>query len=119
MSFKINLESATITSKIGRYHINIPHEERLCKICNSGDVESETHLLLSCKAYEQSRANLRSSLENASSDEINLNSLFVNSICPLNSFQYYKSFHAQIVICKSPSLSQFLLYTVCNALAIL
>ena len=26
------------------------------------------------KAYEQSRANLRSSLENASSDEINLNS---------------------------------------------
>ena len=50
------------------------YEERLCKICNSGEVENETHLLLSCKAYEQSRANLRSSLENASSDEINLNS---------------------------------------------
>ena len=59
--------------EIGRYQ-NIPCEERLCKICNSGEVENETHLLLSCKAYEQSRANLRSSLENASSDEINLNS---------------------------------------------
>ena len=59
--------------EIGRYQ-NIPREERLCKICNSEEVENETHLLLSCKAYEQSRANLRSSLENASSDEINLNS---------------------------------------------
>jgi hypothetical protein len=51
--------------EIGRYQ-NIPREERLCKICNSEEVENETHLLLSCKAYEQSRANLRSSLENAS-----------------------------------------------------
>jgi hypothetical protein len=45
-----------------------------CEICNSGEVENETHFLLFCKAYEHSREDLRSSLENASSNEIKLNS---------------------------------------------
>ncbi|CAB3993421.1 Hypothetical predicted protein [Paramuricea clavata] len=70
---RLRVSNHDLQIEIGRYQ-NIPREERLCKICNSGEVENETHLLLSCKAYEQSRANLRSSLENASSDEINLNS---------------------------------------------
>ena len=70
---RLRVSNHNLQIEIGRYQ-NIPREERLCKICNSGEVENETHLLLSCKAYEQSRANLRSSLENASSDEINLNS---------------------------------------------
>ena len=59
--FRVSNHSLQI--EIGRYQ-KIPREERLCPICNSGEVESETHLLLSCKAYEHSRENLRSSFEN-------------------------------------------------------
>ena len=57
---RFRVSNHNLQIEIGRYQ-NIPREERLCKICNSGEVENETHLLLSCKAYEQSRANLRSS----------------------------------------------------------
>jgi hypothetical protein len=74
----LRVSNHNLQIEIGRYQ-NIPREERLCKICNSGEVENETHLPLSCKAYEQSRANLRSSLENASSDEINLNSQILSA----------------------------------------
>ena len=75
------LESATITSKLRSVDtkIYIPREECLCEICNSGEVESETHFLLYCKSYEHSREDLRSSLENASSNEIKLNSETLSS----------------------------------------
>ena len=68
--FRVSNHSLQI--EIGRYQ-NIPREERLCPICNSGEVESETHLLLSCKAYEHSRENLRSTFENTPSNGIRLN----------------------------------------------
>ncbi|CAB4039667.1 Hypothetical predicted protein [Paramuricea clavata] len=69
--FTVSIHNLQI--EIGRYQ-NIPREERLCEICNSGEVENETHFLLFCKAYEHSREDLRSSLKNASSNEIKLNS---------------------------------------------
>ena len=70
---RFRVSSHNLQIEIGRYQ-NIPREERLCEICNSGEVENETHFLLFCKAYEHSREDLRSSLENASSNEIKLNS---------------------------------------------
>ena len=33
----------------------IPPEERLCLICNSGEIEDESHFLLFCNKYEQLR----------------------------------------------------------------
>ncbi len=38
----------------GRYR-NIPKENRLCKICNTGDVEDEIHFTLHCPALIQIR----------------------------------------------------------------
>jgi hypothetical protein len=70
---RFRVSSHNLQIEIGRYQ-NIPREERLCEICNSGEVENETHFLLFCKAYEHSREDHRSSLENASSNEIKLNS---------------------------------------------
>ena len=33
----------------------IPPEERTCLICNNGEVEDETHFLLTCSKFEQHR----------------------------------------------------------------
>ena len=35
----------------GRYK-DIPREQRLCKLCNSGEVEDEFHVAFACKTYE-------------------------------------------------------------------
>ena len=34
----------------------IPRDERLCLLCDLGDVEDQHHLLLDCPAYTQERA---------------------------------------------------------------
>ena len=49
--------------KTGRYvRPRLPPEQRLCLICNSGEVENEIHFLLFCQRYEQARQNLYSSI---------------------------------------------------------
>ena len=35
----------------GRYE-NVSREQRFCKLCNTGEVENEYHLALSCPKYE-------------------------------------------------------------------
>ena len=34
---------------------SVPPEQRLCLLCNNGDIEDETHFLLSCGIYDQAR----------------------------------------------------------------
>jgi len=46
-SHKLEIES-------GRFH-NIPRENRLCKLCQQGVVESEFHFLLCCNRYHTLR----------------------------------------------------------------
>jgi hypothetical protein len=48
---------------IGRYQ-KIPREERLCEICQSGEVEDEYHFANSCKAYSNQRENFYTTLRN-------------------------------------------------------
>ena len=38
-------------------------EERTCLICNTGDIENETHFLCKCSAYEIPRHNLYNIIE--------------------------------------------------------
>ena len=38
----------------GRYE-NTPREQRICKLCHSGDVENELHFALTCQKYEYLR----------------------------------------------------------------
>ena len=41
----------------GRYR-NIPISERLCIICNDGEIEDEIHFVCSCAAYSDFRSDL-------------------------------------------------------------
>jgi hypothetical protein len=49
--------------ELGRYQ-KIPREERLCEICQSGEVEDEYHFANSCKAYSNQRDNFYTTLRN-------------------------------------------------------
>ena len=42
--------------EFGRYQ-NIPREERICKLCNSGEIEDEFHFSLVCHQYSEIRRN--------------------------------------------------------------
>ena len=46
---------APIALETGRYQ-NVPYEERLCTICNSGNIEDEFHCFMSCSAYNDLKA---------------------------------------------------------------
>ena len=47
----------------GRYE-NVSREQRFCKLCNTGEVENEYHLALSCPKYEELRNNSNNILKN-------------------------------------------------------
>ena len=48
---KIRCSDHSLEIEKGR-HLIIPREERICKICNSGEVENEHHFLIECQSYE-------------------------------------------------------------------
>ena len=43
--------------EMGR-HYDLPYAARLCQFCNSGDVESEEHLMSKCSKYKSLRDEL-------------------------------------------------------------
>jgi hypothetical protein len=47
----------------GRYK-NVSREQRICKLCSTGEVENEYHLALSCPKYEELRNNSNNILKN-------------------------------------------------------
>ena len=46
------LRSCTLTLMVetGRYH-SIPYDEKICKLCNTNEVEDEAHLVFTCPYY--------------------------------------------------------------------
>ena len=48
---KIRCSDHSLEIEKGR-HLNIPREERICKICKTGEVENEHHFLIECQCYE-------------------------------------------------------------------
>ena len=52
MSFRISAHKLEI--EFGRYK-NIPALNRICKVCSSGEVEDERHLIFSCNKYSSLR----------------------------------------------------------------
>ena len=51
---KIRGGSNRLRIETGRWS-TIPKEERFCEICNNGEVEDETHFILSCPASRNLR----------------------------------------------------------------
>ena len=50
----------------GRYQ-NMPQEERLCKLCDSNEVEDEYHFAMSCKTYNSLRNDFLNTTNNVNS----------------------------------------------------
>ena len=59
----------------GRYE-NIPREERICKLCDSGEVENEFHFAATCQKYQHLRDNSNSTLKNMFDLNIMLHGFF-------------------------------------------
>jgi hypothetical protein len=57
--------------ELGRYKY-ISREDRICKVCQSGEVETEHHFLTSCEAYSSLRENLLNDLESDPTNETDL-----------------------------------------------
>ena len=55
MSFRISAHKLEI--EVGRYK-NIPDLNRICKVCSSGEVEDERHLIFNCNKYSSLRHSL-------------------------------------------------------------
>ena len=53
---KFRCSDHTLEIEVGR-HKNLKVEDRVCKLCDNGDVESEMHFLAFCPAYTQIRNN--------------------------------------------------------------
>lgn len=61
---KIRVSAHSLYVEKGRY-LNIPLEDRLCRCCNSSEIEDELHFLLSCPAYDQARINFIHKINNS------------------------------------------------------
>ena len=51
---QIRLGILPLHIETGRFN-NIDRDERLCKICNNGEIEDELHFLFNCSTYEAER----------------------------------------------------------------
>ena len=55
---RFRLSNHKLLIELGRYQ-KIPRKERLCNICQSGEVEDEHHFANPCEAYRNIRENFR------------------------------------------------------------
>ena len=60
---RFRISNHKLMIECGRYH-NIPHDQRICKLCTSNEIENEEHLLFSCQAYDNIRQNILTGLPN-------------------------------------------------------
>ena len=63
MMAKLQTSSHTLMCEMGR-HYDLPYAARLCQICNSGDVESEEHVMSKCSEYKSLRDELHIRVNN-------------------------------------------------------
>ena len=58
---KFRISNHKLLVQYGRYQ-NIPHEQRLCTLCYSNEVEDEYHFTLTCERFSALRSSLLASL---------------------------------------------------------
>ena len=71
-STQLQLSNHKLMIELRRYK-NISREDRICKVCQSGEVETEHHFITSCEAYSSLRENILNDLENYLTSETDLN----------------------------------------------
>ena len=54
---KLRLGTLDLEIEKSRHH-NVPRDERLCKLCNSGEVEDVIHFILNCEKLSYARENI-------------------------------------------------------------
>ena len=85
---KFRSGTAPLRIETGRY-TGEREEDRLCRVCDSGEVENELHAIIRCPAYCDIRAELYSAAVKADSnfmdftDDIKLSFIFSRSIIVL------------------------------------
>ena len=57
MIFKLKSGSLPLKVESGR-HLNIPRENRICEICNTGQIEDKFHFCFDCPALKEERQQL-------------------------------------------------------------
>ncbi len=71
----------------GRWQ-NKPVEERICKVCESGEVENEFHFIFSCTLYNNIRTNFLQNIGN-----------IIPNIRELNEVSQVKTFMSKTFLC--------------------
>ena len=65
---KLRISAHRLAIETGRYTRPItPISERVCTLCNSGDIEDEPHLVLKCNFFKEQRTKLQNDIHNFSS----------------------------------------------------
>ena len=87
---KIRLSAHNLEIEKGR-QLSIPTNERLCKICNSGNIEDEQHFLFSCHKYSFVRDQYKIKLSNILNRDITtFNNNFLKECLNSNSYKVLK-----------------------------
>ena len=74
---RFRISNHNLLIELGRYQ-NLAQEERLCKVCSSGEIETECHFLTSCKAYDHIRETFLNSLKNSLVPETSQNTQHIS-----------------------------------------
>ena len=69
---RLRTSSHTLHIETGRF-IKTPPELRLCQLCESGEIEDETHFLTTCSLYKSERDKLFTYIENTCQNFTHLN----------------------------------------------
>jgi hypothetical protein len=94
---QLRLSNHKLMIELGRYE-NIPREDRICKVCQAGEIETEHHFLTSCEAFSSLRESFLNDLESDPTNETDLNE---HSL----SVEIMKSTHKETVIKLSKFIS--------------
>ena len=80
MLSKMRVSAHKLAIESGRYtRIKTPKRERLCTVCNSGEIEDEEHFLLNCNAYTSIRHGFLTKLVNMNNQCLDLKIILDNN----------------------------------------
>ena len=77
---KLRGRNAAFQIEMGRWH-GLKREERVCKECDSGEVEDVCHWLLQCSAWNSLRQPLLEAMDNEGEDDGDRTALILSHAC--------------------------------------